>query len=133
MAVRTKQLAQWRSTNVLVPETGFYTCPVAKTAIIKGLSIYSGAAQTVYLGIDSGDTHWIWSRTFTGEQGEFHPWWVVLEPGDILVVQNTLAKTVHITLSGAELSIWCLTNPHGCGAASGCPHDLDHEGPVKSG
>nr|CRY93621.1 hypothetical protein [uncultured prokaryote] len=106
MAVRTARLAFGQTGSAGVTST-LYTCPAGKTAIVKDLRLSQSGASSVstILATSSGakfcnlliDTIPVnGTRVFQG--------FIVLEPGDSIVINASTAGGVIYHVSGSELA-----------------------------
>lgn len=106
MTVRTARLAEGQTGLAGVTITA-YTCPSGKTAIIKDirLSTTGGAAVNTILALTSGARFCnvlVESLPGSGATRSLQPY-LVLEPGDQLVINASQPNGIIYWLSGAEL------------------------------
>lgn len=106
MAVRSARLAGGYSGAANVT-TAIYTCPAGVTAILKDirLATTSGAASSVILAMTSGalfSNIYVDNLAGGGATHSLQPW-IVLEPGDQLVLNTGVGGGVSFWVSGAEL------------------------------
>ena len=106
MAVRTKRLAAGLTGPASVGKTA-YTCPSGETAIVKDVRLYAraGAVSSVKVFALSGAG--IFVACFTGpmadqEVRQFQGFLVLL-PGDRVVVEATTTDGIAYWVSGTEL------------------------------
>lgn len=106
MPVRTARLAAG-STGAASASTVAYVCPAGKTAILKDLRLSIHVAPPVFLvvALHSGPTFVnVLVTSVTEGNGVRSPQvYLVLEPGDELIVQADKAAGVNYWLSGTEL------------------------------
>lgn len=103
MPVRSLQIVQARYVTAGLRTA--YTCPAGKTCIVKQFSIYTGAADVVYIGVQKGAMRTYFQKT-PGTADSFFEragFFIVLEPADLLVVNTPGTGTVDVLVSGAEL------------------------------
>ena len=105
MAVRSLQLGGVKATTAL---TTVYTCPAAKTAVVKESSVGKGAtgALVCQVTVLGGAVAWlvgVFSLPNLGAQNVHAERWLVLEPGDVLRA-ITDGLTADVWVSGAELA-----------------------------
>jgi len=106
MPVRTARLAHGQ-TGAAGSTSTIYTCPPGKTGIVKDVRVTSSSAtpQTVVLGVVSGPTTvWVLSHDFSASLVPIQTTgFLVLEPGDHLVISAAAAAGATFHISGAEL------------------------------
>lgn len=106
MAIRTKALGVGSSGTANVTVT-MYTCPVGHTAIVKSIWVSngSGSAASLILAANSGpvfvNLH-VGSLAATSGVVQLEPY-LVLEPGDSVVVNCSIANAAKYWVSGQEL------------------------------
>lgn len=106
MAVRTKRLADGVSGPHDVTKR-VYTCPAGRTAIVKDMrwsNLFGGATQTVW-AVESGPrtTNLYFATTTAGGVPASLTCYVVLAPGESLVVNCDVTDGVGYHVSGTEL------------------------------
>lgn len=106
MAVRTARLAAGSTGTASVTVT-VYTCPAGKTAIVKTIwfSNATGSANSTIVAAVSGPTITnIYVDSLAASNGlKLLEPYLVLEPGDSLVINSNQTNGVRYHVSGVEL------------------------------
>lgn len=107
MTVRTRRLVAWTGSASTSP-AGIYTTPAGRTAIVKQLNLQAdnGVSGTLAVGLrTSGVVFQLAREPLTGVQTvRLTGLWVVLHPGDELVVLAAAAMSgVRVVASGSLL------------------------------
>ncbi len=90
-------------------EVTLYTCPASTRTLLKGLTVH--ATQTLDLNVSlvptgfSTRVHVYRVITPSGRTNEQFELFVVMNAGDLLVAQSTIANALHLTGGGAELAL----------------------------
>lgn len=103
MTTRSARLARGESTTGAL--VSVYTCPAGKTTIVKDIRIYAGVANSraVVLVRGGGHAPSIVDQALTAVSVVSKDCWVILEPGDEIVVYSQ-SGTFVFWISGAELA-----------------------------
>jgi hypothetical protein len=106
-ALRSTQL--WKGVVSSTTVTTVYTVPAGKRAILKFVTVMNAGAATrdVQLRIGGLGTiaHWNLTAYGTGGDKATGTFWVVLNAGETIQVDLTVAGTVSMTISGSEHTI----------------------------
>jgi hypothetical protein len=106
-ALRSTQL--WKGVVTSTTPTTVYTVPTGKRAIIKLVTAMNAGSATRDLQLRIGGLgtvyHWNLTAYGTGGDKATQAFWIVLNAGETIQLDLTVAGTVSVTISGSEHTV----------------------------
>lgn len=106
MATRSARLARGLSGGADVTIV-VYECPTGVTTIVKDIRLAKEAVGTAHIaiGMRSGSAiTWLMNGDVAGPLTVAMDTWVILEPGDELILNNAVANSWNYWISGSRLA-----------------------------